>query len=88
VKIKQACLDPGFVFRGAKAGNGFATDCTIPIIQDSRHAPAGYRHHSSAPHRSPDRDRLQDQESEVRATGAGWRGQLCINSSQLTNSGQ
>ena len=32
-KIKQACLDAGFVFRGAKAGNGFATDCTIPIIQ-------------------------------------------------------
>ncbi len=32
-KIKQACLDAGFMFGRAKGGNGLGTDCIVPIMQ-------------------------------------------------------
>ena len=32
-KIKQACLDAGFVFGRAKGGKGLGTDCIVPIMQ-------------------------------------------------------
>ena len=32
-KIKQACLDAGFMFGRAKGGKGLGTDCIVPIMQ-------------------------------------------------------
>jgi len=39
-KIKQACLDAGFMFGRAKGGKGLGTDCIVPIMQGTPQPPS------------------------------------------------
>jgi serine/threonine protein kinase len=42
-KIRQACLDAGFVYGHAKKGNGLSADCIVPIIQGTPQPSAASR---------------------------------------------